>query len=75
MSEIHFNLNKIFPNANHTILLYADDVIIITATTTDGQILKKLVQRERVQIGLTLNRSKEVVKQFDVHGQDNSAVE
>lgn len=75
MSEIYFKMDEIFPNAIHRILLYADDVILITPTKTDGQILKKVDQRELVHIGLSLNESKEIVKQFDINGQDSTTIE
>lgn len=41
-------------------MYYADNLIIITATRTDGQIIKIIIQKELVAVGLTLNDGKEI---------------
>lgn len=74
-SQIHFNLEAIFPTRNHAVLSYADDIIIVTAKRTEGQILKRILQVELAKVGLTLNDAKEVVKQFNIEGDDTESIE
>lgn len=74
-SEMHFNLDKIFPQSKHKILSYADDIIIITTTKIEGQIIKKVLRDELDSVGLKLNDEKEVIREFDTNGSDTTFVE
>lgn len=74
-SQIHFNLSTIFPGKRHKILSYADDVIIITKNKIDAQILKSTIRKELAEVGLSLNDSKEIIKEFHIGAEDNTPTE
>lgn len=75
MTDVHNRLDTIFPGNKHRILSYANDIIIITSTTLEAHVIKKAIRDELQAVGLTLNDDKEILKEFDINGNDMSPID